>query len=167
MAEARQPPGLSRATCGRFPARSCCSWECEIGQGSEWNHDAAVSWWLLDDPLHRGLQSLVGDINRAYTAEPALHATDNDPSAFAWMIADDADNSVYAFVRSRGDDRVLVVVQHDAGSADGLPGRRAGAGIWRELLNSDADIYGGSNAGNGGSVQTREEPAGGQGRPSS
>jgi len=132
----------------------------EIAQEREWNHDREIDWFLLDDPGHRGMQTLVRDLNRLYRDLPALHRADDRPEGFAWIIGDDRANSVLAFLRqAEGAPEVLVVVnltpvpRHDY--AVGVPR----AGRWRELLNSDATLYGGSGVGNCGGAHTRPEPA--------
>jgi 1,4-alpha-glucan branching enzyme len=136
----------------------------EIGQPREWNHDAEIEWRLLDSPGHAGLQKLVDDLNALYRREPALHVRDSDPGGFEWLIGDDDTNSVYAFIRRGHDDQPVVIVLNltpvgrDRYRA-GLPG----AGTFREILNTDATIYGGENRGNLGGVVAEQEPA--HGRP--
>jgi 1,4-alpha-glucan branching enzyme len=133
----------------------------EIAQEQEWNHDAALSWELLDDPMHAGIQKLVRDLNRIYAAEPALHATDNDPGGFAWAVVDDSANSVFGMIRTfqNGASRILAVSNMTpvprANYRIGVPE----AGQWREIMNTDAAIYGGSNMGNGGALSTEETPS--------
>ncbi|MGV1110206.1 1,4-alpha-glucan branching protein GlgB [Xanthomonas translucens] len=149
------------------PGRKLLFMGCEIAQPTEWNHDAALPWHLLDDPRHRGIQRLVRDLNRLYAEHPALHARDDDPDGFAWIIGDDAGNSLFAYLRTaQGSDAPLLVVANltplvHHGYRIGVPR----GGRWRELLNSDAQIYGGSNTGNGGSVRT--ETIGAHGHPAS
>ncbi len=124
----------------------------EIGQWREWDHDAVVDWHLLDNPRHRGLQRLVRDLNRLYRAEPSLHESDADPAGFEWVVGDDSTNSVLAFIRRTGEGgRPLLVVSNMTPVPRhhyrlGVPE----GGFWRELLNSDADVYGGANIGNAG-----------------
>ena len=131
----------------------------EFGQRAEWNHDASLDWHLLDDPRHRGVQRLVRDLNRLYAALPALHARDADPGGFHWLVGDDRTNSVYAWLRqAEGAAPVLAVVnltplaRHDY--RIGVPQ----GGGWRELLNSDAAMYGGGNLGNGGGAFAEPRP---------
>lgn len=125
----------------------------EFGQFAEFNHDTTPHWHLLDDSFHGGLQKLVRDLNRLYGDEPALHKLDSDPRGFDWLVGDDSANSVYAFRRTDGEGRELVVVCNltpvpRQGYRIGLPR----GGRWSEVLNSDASIYGGSNMGNGGVI---------------
>jgi 1,4-alpha-glucan branching enzyme len=126
----------------------------EIAQPEEWNHDSSINWALLDDPRHAGVQRLVGDLNRLYVAEPALHDGDTEPFGFQWVIGDDAANSVFAYLRrDRAGAAMLIVVnmtpvvrhEYRVGVPEG--------GYWMERLNSDAALYGGSNVGNDGGAE--------------
>nr|WP_132141860.1 1,4-alpha-glucan branching protein GlgB [Luteibacter rhizovicinus] len=123
----------------------------EIAQPHEWNHDAQIAWDLLDDPKHLGVQTLVRDLNRLYAAEPALHAWDTDPRGFRWVIGDDAVQSVFAWLRFAADGKPALVVCNMTPSPRrdfriGVPLR----GRWREAINTDASVYGGSGLGNDG-----------------
>lgn len=141
------------------PGKKLLFMGCELGQPTEWNHDAELPWDLLGQPEHAAVQRLVRDLNRLYAAEPALHARDADPGGFTWLVGDDAANSVFAFARfGHGDQPPVVVLinmtpepRHDYEL--GLPR----AGRWEEVLNSDAAAYGGANIGNGGSVRATSE----------
>jgi 1,4-alpha-glucan branching enzyme len=139
----------------------------ELGQEAEWNHDDQIAWHLLDRPDHQALQRLVADLNRLYRSEPALHRLDTDPAGFEWIVGDDAANSLFAFVRrgAVGDPPIAFIVnmtpQPHADYRLGLPQ----AGRWREILNTDSSLYGGSNSGNGGLVSAEARPA--HGRPAS
>lgn len=136
----------------------------ELGQHAEWNHDGSVDWPALGDPLHAGLQQLVRDLNGLYRAQPGLHECDVDSRGFYWLIGDDHQNSVYAFVRSRADGSrpVLAVCNFTPVPRKqyriGVPK----AGTWRELFNSDAQTYGGSGHGNFGQTRTLKTPSHGQ-----
>ena len=135
----------------------------EIAQRREWDHDGEIDWDLLRDPLHRGVQALVGDLNRLYLAWPSLHETDAEPDAFRWLIHDDRENSVYAYLRhAPGRQPVVTVVNLTPVSRSGYRIGVPHAGGWREILNSDAGVYGGSGVGNGGRVEARAEGTGGQ-----
>ncbi|MEJ8574219.1 1,4-alpha-glucan branching protein GlgB [Microbaculum marinum] len=122
----------------------------EFGQEREWNHDQSLDWHLLSDAGHSGLQSLVRDLNRLYRGQPALHQTDTDPDGFEWIEGGDAENSVYVYLRrARSEAPPVVVVcnmtplvRHDY--RVGVPG----GGTWREILNTDAEAYGGSGVAN-------------------
>jgi 1,4-alpha-glucan branching enzyme len=131
----------------------------EFGQEREWSHDHSLDWHLLDDPLHRGVQLLVRDLNRLYRELPALHERDCEAGGFRWLVADDADNSAIAWAR-RGDDdsHVVIVVANLTPVPRG--GYRVGVplpGFYREVLNTDASVYGGSDMGNLGGVWAEEK----------
>ncbi len=125
----------------------------EIAQRQEWRHDQSLDWHLLKYPPHKGVQQLVRDLNRLYTAEPALYELDNQPGGFEWIDCNDAANSVLSFYRKgKGDDVIVCVYNFTPvprlGYRVGLPG----PGSWTEVLNTDSSIYGGSNVGNSGGV---------------
>ncbi len=126
----------------------------EFGQSSEWNFRQSLDWHLCETPLHRGLQLLVRDLNHLYRDIPALHARDCESEGFRWIVADDAEQSVYAWHRTTGaDDSGIVAVSNFTPMVRenyriGFPR----AGVWREIMNSDAAHYGGGNVGNAGSV---------------
>jgi 1,4-alpha-glucan branching enzyme len=135
----------------------------EFGQDSEWNHDTSLPWHLLDRPEHAGVQRLLRDLNRLYRDTPALHALDCDATGFEWLVADDSNNSVFAWLRKGRNptERCVVVVNFTPQVLHDYRVRVPFAGNWREVLNSDAAEYGGSNAGNAGSVpavSTRDSP---------
>jgi 1,4-alpha-glucan branching enzyme len=133
----------------------------ELAQPSEWSHQRALDWHLLDDPAHAGIQRLVRALNHLYADTPALHRRDASPDGFRWIIGDDAENSVFAFLRLGGTDDPPVlavsnftpVMRH--GYRIGVPA----AGRWREALNTDAAVFGGSNVGNQGGAATEAVPS--------
>ncbi|MEM6995513.1 MAG: 1,4-alpha-glucan branching enzyme, partial [Myxococcota bacterium] len=135
----------------------------EFGQRAEWNHDRSLDWHLLDDPAHAGVMQWVADLNRAMTEQPALHQLDHDPDGFFWIDFSDADNSVLSFARRGREGSWVVVVFNFTPIArhDYRVGVPAG-GTWYELLNSDAEIYGGSGLGNGGQVHSDDTNLHGQ-----
>jgi 1,4-alpha-glucan branching enzyme len=136
----------------------------EFGQDAEWDHDAELDWPALADPLHAGVQRLVGDLNRVYRNVRALHECDAESRGFEWIDYSDRDHSVVAFLRrGRRDDSSVVVVcnftpvPHE-GYRIGVPG----PGRYREIVNTDAAWYGGSNQGNGGGVVAVSAPCHGR-----
>jgi len=136
----------------------------EIGQREEWSHDGVIAWDSLREPGHAGLQRLVGDLNRLYRHERALHG-DANPQGFRWIVGDDAKQSIYAYERSYGTAKPIIAILNMTpvprlGYRIGVPY----AGRWREILNSDSSFYGGSNLGNGGLIATEPEPAHGFGQ---
>jgi 1,4-alpha-glucan branching enzyme len=128
----------------------------EFGQWREWDHDTSLDWHLLDLPFHGGLSRWIGDLNRMMRDEKALHELDFDPAGFSWIDVTDGDQSVVSLMRrSQTPDDVVVgvfnftpVPRHNY--QIGVPY----AGHWRELLNGDAPIYGGSGQGNLGGVDS-------------
>ena len=137
----------------------------EFGQTREWNHDKSLDWHLLGmGPYHGGLQALVRDLNRLYRAEPALHQLDFEPAGFQWMDCSDAEQSVVAFVRRARDpgNFVLVVCNFTPVPRHGYRVGVPVGGHYRELLNTDAHFYGGSNVGNAGGVEAQARRWAGQ-----
>ncbi len=133
----------------------------EFGQIREWNHDAQLDWYLTGDPSHRGLQRLVGDLNRLYRSEPALYEEDYSPAGFQWIDHADAEQSVISFMRFARDrsDYVAVVCNMTPVVRSGYRVGMPQAGRFREVLNTDAEAYGGSNCGNAGGLDADEMPA--------
>ncbi len=138
----------------------------EFGQLREWNHEASLDWDAAGHEFHASIQRLVGDLNRLYAAEPALHELDADPAGFEWVDADDSDDSVVTYLRrGRETPDVLVacnftpIVRYNY--RVGVPA----SGFWREVMNTDAQEYGGSGQGNMGGVNSAPIPM--HGRPHS
>ena len=136
---------------------------CEFAQDTEWNHDHSLPWHLLDHAPHQGVQRLVRDLNKLYRDTPALHQLDCDQTGFEWLVTDDANHSVFAWLRKGHDpkSRCVVVVNFTPEPRRNYRVRVPFAGRWREVLNTDAAHYGGSNIGNEGlvsAVVTRESP---------
>ena len=146
------------------PGKKLVFMGAEVAQWKEWNHDDQVDWAALDDPLHAGVQRLMRDLNRIYASEPALHARDAEESGFKWVIGDDRTNSVFAFRRegNAGDPSVLVVANMTPIPRHGYRIGVPTAGKWTEIINTDSGLYGGSNVGNGGGVETASAEAHGE-----
>ncbi|KHK90895.1 1,4-alpha-glucan branching protein GlgB [Novosphingobium malaysiense] len=125
----------------------------EIAQEREWNHDAEIAWDLLDQAEHASVQRLVRDLNALYVDEPAFHASDADPAGFEWLVGDDSQNSVFVYARrAPGAPTIVVALNMTPDPRFGYEVTMPRSGTWREVLNSDASMYGGANIGNGGSV---------------
>jgi 1,4-alpha-glucan branching enzyme len=139
----------------------------EFGQAREWDHDGQLDWQLLDDPAHRGVQRLVRDLNRLYTAEPALYERDFADNGFRWVVSDDAEQSVLAYLRMpAGNGAPVLSISNFTPVPRG--GYRLGvpeAGRWSALLNTDAGCYGGSDFADGRDAVA--EPAARHGQPAS
>jgi 1,4-alpha-glucan branching enzyme len=136
----------------------------EFGQRREWTHDGELEWWVSELPGHAGVKRLIGDLNRVYRRESALHQIDFSPEGFEWVDVGNSEMSMIAFLRkSAGDGAPLLVVCNftpvpRANFLIGVPSR----GIWREIINTDARDYGGSGWGNMGGVESA--PVGSHGR---
>ena len=146
------------------PGKKLLFMGCEIAQHSEWDEERELDWTLLSDERHAGIQRLVDRLNELYRTIPALHQLDSSPAGFKWLEANDPERGILAFLRMAHDSRDSVicvlnltpVTRHEVGI--GAPT----AGVWQELLNTDALEYGGSGVGNLGRVQTRPIPHQGQ-----
>ena len=125
----------------------------EFAQREEWSEAKGLDWWLLDASMHEGVRRLVGDLNGAYRELPALHARDNEPDGFEWLIGNDHANSVFAWTRrAEGSDPVMVVSNLTPVPRDNYRVPMPRAGHWVERINTDAGWYGGTNTGNQGKV---------------
>ncbi len=138
----------------------------EFGQVREWSEERSLDWDLLDDPRHGGLRRLVGDLNAAYRSLPAMWQLDFDPAGFSWIDANDAGGNVLSFLRhDRAGDTVACLVNF---AGVDHPNYRVGlpaTGRWREVVNTDAEVYGGRGVGNYGAVIATSTPW--HGRPAS
>ncbi len=137
-----------------YPGKKLLFMGQEFAQAREWSEERALDWDLLDDPAHAGIQALVRDLNGVYREKPALHARDCEAEGFAWLVVDDARNSVFAWLRKAPGQRPVAVICNMTPSFHAdycvpLPHD----GTWREVLNSDAEVYGGSGKGNLGMVR--------------
>jgi 1,4-alpha-glucan branching enzyme len=135
----------------------------EFGQESEWSEARSLDWWLLDLPDHHGVWQLVRDLNETYKAHPALYTRDSEGSGFHWIDANDAEGNVFSFLRFGDDGSAVAVIANFAGNPH--EGYRVGLpfpGEWREIVNTDAEVYSGSGVGNMGAVYATEDPWHGQ-----
>jgi 1,4-alpha-glucan branching enzyme len=137
----------------------------EFGQWSEWNHDTSLEWHLLQEPFHAGLRQWVRDLNTLYRGQPLLHELDCNPAGFEWVDCKDSQRSIISFLR-RGrnlNDQLLLVCNFTPALRQNY---RVGVpldGYWKEILNSDAAVYGGSGQGNFGGLPAAPLPI--HGRP--
>ena len=127
----------------------------EFGQRREWGHDGELEWNVAEGGGHAGVQRFMADLNRMYRSEPALYEIDFSHEGFEWIVGDDAGNSVVAFLRKPADKKAALILV----ACNFTPVPRSEyvvgvpqAGFWREILNSDADRYGGGGWGNLGGV---------------
>ncbi len=136
-----------------YPGKKLLFMGQEFAQGREWSEARSLDWDHLATPAHKGVQNLVRDLNALYRARPALHAQDCEHDGFRWAIVDDAQNAVFAWIRHAPEAPPVAVI------CNMTPVTRTGyrvplpvAGRWREILNTDAEVYGGSGVGNLGWV---------------
>ena len=135
----------------------------EIAQEREWDHDGSIDWHLTGDPAHAGVQRLVRDLNRVYRNEPSLWRDDAIAAGFTWLVADDAAANVLVFQRQTEDARpVMCIANLSPVPREGYRVPMTRAGRWVELINSDAEVYGGSGIGNLGAVVADDGAVGGQ-----
>jgi 1,4-alpha-glucan branching enzyme len=150
-----------------YPGKKLLFQGCEFGQGAEWNFDAAADWYLLERSQHQGIKQIVADLNKLHRDLPALHEIDFDSSGFEWIDCHDSSQSVLSYLRKSADGKQIVACAFNFTPVPrenyriGVPR----AGFYREAINSDAELYGGSNVGNRGGVQS--EPVSWMGRPNS
>lgn len=133
----------------------------EFGQWREWSETRGLDWHLLDMPTHQGAQAWMRDLNHLYKAQPAFWQRDFDDQGFRWINADDADQSVFSYIRYAQDREDFLVIVCNFTPVPyhhyriGVPA----SGTYSELLNSDAKVYGGGDIGNGGSVNSEAIPS--------
>jgi 1,4-alpha-glucan branching enzyme len=148
-----------------YPGKKLLFMGGEFGQSDEWNHDRPLDWGLLDmGPFHRGVQHMVKDLNRIYRSDPSLYEVDFEPAGFQWMDCSDWEQSVVTFCRFARNQTTLLLC-----ACNFTPitrrGYRVGVprpGYYREILNTDAALYGGSDVGNSGGVPSEPTPWHGQ-----
>jgi len=132
----------------------------ELAQWPEWNHESSVEWHVENQLFHSGVQQWLADLNRAYRGEPALHELDFSPEGFEWIDYQDAQNSTLSFIRKARASREFVLAVFNftpmlrRGYRVGVPR----GGFWKEILNSDAKVYGGSGQGNCGGLHGEAIP---------
>ncbi|MBV9939453.1 MAG: 1,4-alpha-glucan branching protein GlgB [Acidobacteriaceae bacterium] len=128
----------------------------EFGQWAEWNHDGSLDWALLKFESHAALRLLIGDLNRLYRTEGALHTSETSPSCFEWIEANDGERNVISYLRkgNASEPTILVACNFSPVPRDSYRLGVSEKGFWREIFNSDAKHYGGSGRGNFGGIKT-------------
>ncbi|UCC61336.1 MAG: 1,4-alpha-glucan branching protein GlgB [Dehalococcoidia bacterium] len=146
------------------PAKKLLFMGGEFGQWREWSHGESLEWHLLSYEQHQGLQSWIIELNRSYRSEPALHEIDFEPSGFEWIDCNDSESGTLSFIRkSRSTNDIILIVCNFTpvprqNYRVGVPRK----GFWREILNSDAEAYGGSGWGNMGGMEAVPIPSHGR-----
>ncbi|CNG95297.1 1,4-alpha-glucan branching protein GlgB [Yersinia kristensenii] len=141
------------------PGKKLLFMGCEFAQGREWNFDTSLDWHLLDDEngWHKGVQRWVRDLNHSYQQYAPLYELDYQPAGFEWLVVDDHENSVFAFLRRDADGNELIIISNFTpvprhNYRVGIPK----SGHYREVLNSDSEFYRGSNMGNQGGIHSHD-----------
>jgi 1,4-alpha-glucan branching enzyme len=150
------------------PGKKLLFMGCEIAQRTEWNHDGELDWAAAHHEPSQGIQRLVADLNRVYSAQVSLHELDTAPGGFEWAVADDSANGVIAYFRRSTDGEMSLVAVNLTpvprhGYRIGVPTQ----GRWLEIINTDSEVYAGSGQGNMGEVDTGPLPVPHDGRPHS
>ncbi|MDH5547673.1 MAG: 1,4-alpha-glucan branching protein GlgB [Gammaproteobacteria bacterium] len=141
-----------------YPGKKLLFMGNEYGQGPEWDFDGQLDWYVLQYPLHQGLLRVVQDLNHVYRSTPALFRREFSSDGFCWVDCHDSSQSVLSYRRMDGDQEVIVVLNFTP-----IPRHDYRIGVphccrYRELLNTDAEIYGGSNIGNAGVIDAENVP---------
>ena len=131
----------------------------EFAQSNEWNASSSLDWWLTDFQEHQAMARFIQNLNHTYKEHSALWQRDGEPGGFEWLVSDDADANVFAWVRNDSDGSMVICISnlspvHRPDYRLALPK----VGIWKEILNSDALDYGGSGEGNLGQVIAEDVP---------
>ncbi len=145
-----------------YPGKKLLFMGQEFAQRSEWNEAKSLDWHLLEHAPHRGVRQVVCDLNYLYRSRPALHTHDCEPDGFSWLIVDDHQNSVFAWLRTApGGNPIAVISNFTPVPRENYRVPLPNAGSWREIMNTDAADYGGSGKGNGGRVEAVAGDSGG------
>ncbi|OYV21062.1 MAG: 1,4-alpha-glucan branching enzyme [Methylococcaceae bacterium NSP1-2] len=132
-----------------YPGKKLLFMGCEFGQGTEWNFHKALDWYVLDYSHHRGVQTLVKDLNQLYKTEPALYQHDFDYQGFEWIDCCDVQQSIISYRRKHGEEELLVILNFTPVVRENYRIGVPKAGSYKEVFNSDSSYYDGSNTGNG------------------
>jgi 1,4-alpha-glucan branching enzyme len=138
------------------PGKKLLFMGCEFAQRDEWNHDKSLDWHLVEYDPHRGVQTLVKDLNDIYKTMPALHELDCDGNGFEWLISENASDSIFAYLRKSAEGEVLVVVNMTPSTYEAYKIGVPNTGRYIECLNTDDSQYGGSNVKNTAVIESRK-----------
>ena len=138
-----------------YPGKKLLFMGCEFGQGTEWNFDQSLDWYILDYPHHNGLKTLVKDLNKVYTSHPSLFQHDFEPEGFEWIDCHDVDHSIISYRRKTAEEELIVILNFTPVIRENYRIGVPAEGQYTEIFNSDSNYYNGSNAGNG---QVPSEP---------
>jgi len=140
-----------------YPGKKLLFMGCEFGQGTEWNFNQALDWYILDYSYHKGMQTLVKDLNKLYVKHPALFQHDFDNKGFEWIDCHDVEQSVISFTRKTETETLIIILNFTPVIRENYRIGVPEAGTYFETFNSDSEYYAGSNTGNG-QILTENEP---------
>ncbi|MFK5950889.1 MAG: 1,4-alpha-glucan branching enzyme, partial [Methylococcales bacterium] len=132
-----------------YPGKKLLFMGCEFGQGTEWNFNQDLDWYTLDYPQHRGLQTLVKDLNKMYTSHPSLFQHDFEHEGFEWIDCHDVSHSIISFRRKTANEDLIVILNFTPVVRENYRIGVPAEGYYTEIFNSDSSYYNGSNKGNG------------------
>ena len=141
-----------------YPGKKILFMGGEFGQGSEWNFDKDLDWYVLQYPLHHGIQKLIGDLNKLYCYNEEFFSHDFEPEGFEWIDCHDASQSTISYLRKANDKCMIVILNFTPIPRENYRIGVPGGGNYREILNSDSEYYGGSNLGNGQGLIAEQVP---------
>ncbi|ABA57416.1 glycogen branching enzyme [Nitrosococcus oceani ATCC 19707] len=137
-----------------YPGKKLLFMGCEFGQGEEWNESRSLDWYLLNYPVHQGVQAAIKDLNHLYRSLPALNYYDFAKEGFEWIDCHDSAQSVLSYLRLKDGDFVIVVLNFTPVPRTNYRLGVPKSGVYLECFNSDSTYYGGSNMGNSQTIQT-------------
>ncbi|MDH5572383.1 MAG: 1,4-alpha-glucan branching enzyme, partial [Gammaproteobacteria bacterium] len=137
-----------------YPGKKLLFMGCEFAQGDEWNHAKTLDWYVLDYPLHQGVQKLVTDLNLLYKTEKALYHYDFEHHGFEWLDCHDVQHSILSYIRKSDDGFIIIILNFTPVPRENYRVGMPMPGHYQEVINSDSEYYGGSNIGNQGHIET-------------
>ncbi|GAB6142283.1 1,4-alpha-glucan branching enzyme [Methylosoma difficile] len=132
-----------------YPGKKLLFMGCEFGQGTEWNFNRSLDWYVLEYPHHKGMQTLIKDLNYLYKTQPALFSHDFDPQGFEWLDCHDVQQSIISYRRKSEFEEVIVVLNFTPVPRENYRVGVPNPGTYHVIFNSDSHYYYGSNTGNG------------------
>ncbi|PHS26861.1 MAG: 1,4-alpha-glucan branching enzyme [Methylophaga sp.] len=141
-----------------YPGKKLLFMGCEFAQGTEWNCEQTLDWYVLDYPLHNGMKTLVTDLNKLYTNTPALYRYEFEPQGFEWLDCNDREQSILSYIRRDDAKYIISIFNFTPVPRDNYRIGVPDLGNYKVLLNSDSEFYGGGNIGNDAELTAQEVP---------
>lgn len=139
-----------------YPGKKLLFMGCEFGQGTEWNHNQSLDWYVLDYQGHQGIQKLVQDLNTTYASSVEWHFHDFEPAGFTWLDCENHDQSIIAYARKAHGKISVVILNFTPVERHNYRVGVPQSGTYQEIINSDSTYYGGSNMGNPSATHTED-----------